>query len=261
MAPALAEDGVLRYWTIAAVAAAALLALALDPFGGIVAGLAFAAGLIAVKRLEGAWDATAFGLSLAETLIIVGAGFTAGLAGRALRPRQERAIPDTTVGPAFGSLGLLDHHVAMTRLEEEVARALDHRRPLSLLMLDADVVDASLDPAARAAALRAVARILESRLHERDVPFAIGHDRLGAILPEVTATEGWHRVGEVVDALGDAAFVRRATGEQVALADAVEIHVGLAQLGPAVASADALLDAAVEGLRVQHQRPEEQPAA
>jgi hypothetical protein len=65
----------------------------------------------------------------------------------------------------------------------------------------------------------------------------------------------------VVDALGEAAFVHRATGEQVAVADAVEIHVGLAQLGPAVASPDAQLEAALDGLRVHHQRPEEQPAA
>ena len=241
----LAEDGVLAFWVAGAVALAAISSLALDAFGGIVAGLVAAAALVAVKRLAGAWNSDAFLLSSAETVVILLAGVTAGLAGAALRRVDPNEDDHPGIlAPVFGSLGLLPHDVAMARLEEEVERAREHRRPLTVIRVDVDITAASLDAAGRDAALRAVARILESRLHERDVPFAISPDRLGAILPETDAAEGWQRVGEVADALAAAWFASRTSETRLRVADAVEIRVGLAPFGTRISSADALLDSA-----------------
>ena len=239
----LAEEGALAFWVAGAVALAAIASLALDAFGGIVAGLVAAAALVAVKRLAGEWNSDAFLLSSAETVVILLAGVTAGLAGAALRRADsDRDDESGILAPVFGSLGLLSHDVAMARLEEEVERAREHRRPLTVIRVDVDITAASLDAPERDAAVRAVARILESRLHERDVPFAITPDRLGAILPETDAAEGWQRVGEVADALAAACFTSRTTETRIRVADAVEIRVGLAQFGPRISSADALLD-------------------
>ncbi len=246
----IAEAEPVMFWVAGAVALAAIASLAVDAYGGIVIGLAVAAGLIAAKRLAGRWEPDAFTLSLAETLALVAVGASAGLAGSALRRRAASGLEDApaAVNPVFGSLGLLDHDVAMARLEEEYERARDHRRPLALLLLDTEIVDASLEAAEREAVLRAVARVLESRLHPRDVPFAEGPGRLGAILPEASVEDGWERLGHVLDALAEAGFTSRRTGTRRVLADAVDIRIGLAERGPATPSAQALLEAAAGGL-------------
>lgn len=246
----LVEQDPVRFWVANVVMLTALVALALDPFGGIVVGLAAAAGLIGAKRLDGRWNSDAFALSLAETLVLVMVGVTAGLAGQALRRRPQGEEPSgTLLTPVFGSLGLLNHDVAMIRLEEEVERATEHRRPLTVVLIDSEIIDPSLDAAATDTALRTVARILESRLHDRDVPFAIDAGHLGAILPEASAADAWQRVGQIADALTAAQFTSRRTGTRVFIADAVHVHVGLAQLGPTTSSADALFEAAAVGLQ------------
>jgi len=257
----LVEQDSMRFWVANAVMLTALVALALDPFGGIVVGLAAAAGLIGAKRLDGRWDPDAFPLSLAETLVLIMVGVTAGLAGQALRRRPLGKEPSgTLLSPVFGSLGLLNHDLAMIRLEEEVQRATEHRRPLTVVLIDSEIIDPSLDVAATDAALRTVARVLESRLHDRDVPFAIDPGRLGAILPEASAADAWQRAGQIADALTTAQFTSRGTATRIFIADAVHVHVGLAELGPATSSADALLDAAVVGLQRARSLAEEQTA-
>ncbi len=257
----LGESGSEPFWVASAVAGTAVASLAFDAFGGIVAGLAAAAALIAARRIAGTWDADAFALSLAETLVLILAGATSGLAGAALRrPADGEEAASTVLAPVFGSLGLLPHDIAMLRLEEEVERARAHRRPLTLVIVRSEIADQSLDADARKQALRAVARILESRLHERDVPFAISPERLGAILPEATAADGWARVGAVVAAIADASFMSRATGTRSPVADAVHLNVGLAELvGPGKFSADALLDAAIADLGQHLEAREPEP--
>jgi GGDEF domain-containing protein len=247
----LAEGGPVAFWVAGAVVLAAVCSLAVDAFGGLVIGLAVGAGLIAVKRFADQWHDEAFFLALAETLVLLAVGTSAGLAGSALRRRTGPAPseePAALIAPVFGSLGLLNHDVAIARLEEEVERARDHRRPLTLLLIEAEITDATLDTAAREGVLRAVARTIESRLHARDVPFAISPERLGAILPEATVADGWQRLGHVIDALAEATFTSRSSRTRPTVADTVILQAGLAELGSAVPSADALLDAAAAGL-------------
>ncbi len=255
------EDGSVPVWVAAAIGLTTLGALGLDAFAGIVVGLAAAAALIAAKRITGRWDADAFALSTAETLALVVAGAAWGRAGSGLRPR--RGAEEGRVGvlaPVFGSLGLLPHDVAMLRLAEEVERARAYRRPLTLIIVDSEAVEPRLDAAARKQALRAVARILESRVLERDVPFAISASRLGAILPETSVLEGWIRVGAIVDAIAGASYASRETGSQAMVTDALHLHVGLAELSDGITSADALLDAATAGIDHERDAAAQEPA-
>ncbi len=243
------EPRPLPYWVAAAVAVSAATALAFDAFGGALVGLVVASGLVGVRRLTGAWEPEMFWVLLLETSAIVGVGVMAGLAGDALR--RHGADGEARTGPmepVFGSLGLLDRDVALIRLEEEVERARDHRRPLTLLLIETDITDDRLGPEAREMAHRAIARIVESRMRDDHVPFAASLDRLGSVMPETTTADAWQYVGEILDAVADARFMDRSAGTQRRLGDAVEIHVGLAGVGPSCSSPDALLDAATTAL-------------
>lgn len=235
-------------WVGVAVAVTAVLALGTDRFGGFVVGLVAAAVIIAARRFLGPWGPDAFWPSLVQTVALVATGVTSGGAGLALRWRDGDAAPSSLPGPAFGSLGLLEPDVAMVRLDEEVERALAHRRPLTLVLVDTEIIDPALDAEARRGALRAVARIFEGRLRETDVPFAVTADRLGAILPEKTSVAAWEGVGHVMDAITEGRFATRSDVGSRALADAVRLHVGLVELSQRFADADALLDAAIEAL-------------
>ena len=247
----LADTTSVAVWVGVAVAATAVVSLFIDEFAGFVVGLAAAATVIAVRRSVGPWGADAFWLSLLQTVALVAAGVASGRAGRVLRDRETGGEVSTLVPQAaFGSLGLLAADVAMGRLEEEVERALEHRRPLTLVLIDIHVVDDSLGSEGRRAAIRAVARIFESRLHRGDVPFALASDRLGSVLPETTSLAAWERVGLVLDALTEARFAVRTDDSDRPLADAVHVDVGLAEFGTQLDSADSMLDAATA--RLQH---------
>lgn len=232
-----------------AVAVTAAVSLFLDQFAGFIIGLAASAALILGRRLLGPWGDEEFWLALAQTAGLVAAGVTAGATGRRLRPRsgQSDQVGTLLPEPVFGSLGLLDAHVALDRLVEEVERARAHDRALTVLLLDVHAVDPSSAEFARSAQ-RAVSRIFESRLPETDVPFALAEDRLGAILPETTSAGAWERVGLVLDAVAAGRFGVRSEGREHPLEDHVRIEVGMSELRPGVADADALLDAATAAL-------------
>ncbi len=249
----LSDSPTVAVWIGAAVSLTAVISLATEPLAGIVVGLAAAAAVIAARRVFGPWGPDAFWLSVVQTGALVATGTVSGWAGMALRSRTGGAASPLVPRSAFGSLGLLEADVAMVRLEDEVERAAEHRRPLALVLIDAEVVDESLDADARRSALRAVARIFESRLREGDVPFANATDRLGAVLPETTSSAAWERIGLVLDAVSHGQFrVRSDSQGDRPLADAVHIDVGIAQLSPGARSADELFDAATEALRREH---------
>lgn len=232
-------------WVGVAVAVTAVASLATDAFGGFVVGLASTAALVAARRALGPWGPDAFWLTFGQTLALLAVGVAGGSAGVRLRARAEQG-PSLLPAPVFGSLGLLDADVAMGRLEEEVERAREHRRPLTLVILETELVgdDTGVDRGA----LRAVARIFEGRLRDGDVPFALGEDRLGAVLPESTAQSAWDRLGQIMDAVSDGRYSRRDEEGTTSLCDDVVIHVGVAELDAGTAGADDLLDVATAAI-------------
>lgn len=232
-----------------AIATTAVVALALDPLGGLVAGLAGAAAVIAAKQLSGAWTADTFWTSLAETTAFLVVGVVAGwLAVRLRRADTPATDATTTFGPAYGSLGLLPADVARARLEDEVDRSSRHRRPLTLLVVQSRLTDGSISSEGVEAAYRSVARLLESRLRATDVPFALTRDRLGAILVETDRAGAWQVAGPLLESVHDTRFTTRSDGRTHELADVLDLDIGIATLGTRVCSAAGMLDLAIASI-------------
>jgi GGDEF domain-containing protein len=244
---------------VGAVLATVLIGLLVDAFGGLVVGLVAAAVTVADEQRAGDWSRRVFGTSVALVVGLVVLGWLVGITARGhLRSRgsHREAIH---VAPAYGSLGLLTADVALARLDEEVARARHHHRPLTALVLLVHITDDSLDEDARSAARRAVARLLESQLRETDVPFDLGPDQLGAILPETGATAAWDVVGPVLDAASRAAFTVREDDERRRLVDCAELHAGLAVLGEELHDAESLIEAARRSAQADQVRADQLP--
>ena len=230
----------------AVVALVAVVSLATDLFGGLVLGLAGAAALVVVKRVTGYWDSSIFWPSLVQTVALLAVGGMAGRAGRALGTSGGLAPAPTAdvrpLAPVYGSLGLLPAHVALARLDEEVERARVHRRPLTLVMFVTTITEATLDPEAREAALRAVARLVESQVRVIDVPFAVSVDQVGVILPETGWSDAWDLVGPIVDAINRAHFVVRREDRTRPLCEAVLVDVGISSSSESTSTGQRLLD-------------------
>lgn len=240
-----AEPAQYQVVTAVAILVTVPIGLSLDAFGGIVAGLAAAAGSVAVKQLTGGWTQQGLPVSAAAIVALIVLGWVSGLVNRRIRSGGEGdPASDDLVAPAHGSLGLLSPEVGMTLLDEEVARARQHRRPLSLVVLRTGVTDPGLDQAARQAATRSVARLVEARLRETDVPFAFAPEEVGAILPETDGDSAWELLGPLVDAVMAADFTVREEEQRRAFVDCADLHVGVAVLAPDHADGQELLAAA-----------------
>jgi GGDEF domain-containing protein len=238
-------------WVPVAVAVAVLLtglvSLSLDVWGGAVVGLVTVAGLVAVRRGGAAWTQDDFAASTIEAFAVMLTGALAGLAGSQLRRRVRGHAPASSWESLYGSLGLLGAGAGMARLEEETSRSRRNGRPVTVALLElAPAPDLSREE--RAAACRTVARIIESRAGEHDLPFAPAENRVGVIFPEVGVPAAWDAVGHIVDACSTAEFAFRGQPAPRKLMEVVELYVGIAQYGPGRDTWQTLLDSASQAL-------------
>jgi GGDEF domain-containing protein len=236
------------FWVAGAVGVCAVVSVAFDAWGGALVGLAAAVLLVYARRASGYWSADLFAPAMLETFGLIVVGAVTGQLGSALRTVGKREGPASAFEPVYGSLGLLGREAAFARLEEEVARATRLNRAVHLAVFHAVVTDDALPPEGREAALRAVARVVEGRAQEHDVPFAFGPDRLGIVFLESTLAAVWDVVGRILDAAGTATFAYGAERSARSLAAEVELFVGISQQSPSRGSATALVDDAVDAL-------------
>jgi PleD family two-component response regulator len=136
----------------------------------------------------------------------------------------------------------------MARLEEETRRAHRNGRPVTLALLEIVTPGPDLFAEERAAACRTVARIVESRAGEDDLPFALAENRVGIIFPEVGASAAWDAVGQVLEACATAEFTVGSERAPRKLMELAGLDVGIAQYGPGRDTWQTLLDAASEAL-------------
>jgi GGDEF domain-containing protein len=242
---ALGEGEPLTWWVAGAVGVTAVAALAFDAWGGALVGLAAAAALVAVRRATGHWEPDVFWPAAVETLACVIAGACSGAAGRRLRTRTKSGLGSSLFDPVHGSLGLIGPEAAIGRLEEELARGRRLDRPVALVVLDVAIPDPALPAEGRSAALRAVARVVESRAAEQDVPFALTENRLGVICPETTPSVVWDMVGRILQAITTSTFAFGVERSSRDLGAVVEVAVGIAHQSPTRATARELLDDAI----------------
>ena len=224
---------------VAALVVTVVLGLLVSAFGGLVVGVVAAAVVIAVKQTVGDWNPAGFVPSLQTTLGLVVVGALAGVAGTVLRAGRE--VRGGGAAAAYGSLGLLTEQAATARLDEEIARARRHRRPLAVVLIRTDITDPDLGEGTRMRAYRTVARLVESLLRETDIPFALSPDEVGAVLPETDVEGAWLLLGPLVDAATRASFTVREEDERRTLADCAELHAGLAALSDEAPRAEDLL--------------------
>lgn len=242
---AVAEPSPFFLVALAAAIGTIVVALFVDGFGGVVVGLVGAAAVIALKQLGGLWTPEGFLISLGSALAIVTGAWLAGMVSSDLHGHTGVARPDAGMASAVsGSLGLLDYDLALARLDEEIARATTHHRPLTVAVVEMRLTDADLDDTARSSAERSVARLVETLVREIDVPFAIGPHLLGVIMPESDTAAAWDVLGRVIDAASDAAFTVRERSERLKLTDFAELHAGIVALSKRVSTAEGLVRAA-----------------
>jgi GGDEF domain-containing protein len=196
--------------------------------------------------------------SVESTLGLVVVGGLVGMAGSRLRARG--VVNDPGPAPAYDSLGLQTAEVALSRLDEEIARARHHARPLTVVLIWTDITDQTLSEGARRRAHRTVARLVESLVRETDVPFAFATDEVGAILPETDADAAWQLVGPLMDAATRASFTVREEDQRRSLAGCAELHAGLVSLSDDRTSADELMAAARRSVREDEALPRGQDA-
>jgi GGDEF domain-containing protein len=249
-------DGAASFPFIAAALAFAFVAGLLgDAWFGIVIGLAASAGLTLTRQIQGTWLPSHFGTAAIETVAVMTTGWSAGWAGGFIRSSRGRSSDRVDAPGVFGSLGMVPWDMAQTRLQEEVARATMYGRPLSLLMLDIELMGPDLDDQSRHEVNRGVARITESRLRDTDVPFAVSAQRMGAILPETDHAAATIAVGRILEAVVDATYMDRVTGTRGSVGEVASVRVGVASLGGSVRDAAQLTAAAME--TVMKPAPEE----
>lgn len=239
-------------WVPVGVAVAVLLAglvsLSLDVWGGAVVGLVMVAGLVAVRRGGSAWTQDDFAAATIEALAIMLVAAVAGFAGARLRRVAGGGVARSTWESLYGSLGLLGADAGMARLEEEAGRSQRNGRPVTVALLEIVTPAADLPKEERVAACRTVARIIESRAGEHDLPFALAETRVGIIFPEVGAPAAWDAVGHILDACTTAEFTYGSQRAPRKLAELVELYVGVAQYGRERDTWQTLLDAAGQAL-------------
>lgn len=106
-----------------------------------------------------------------------------------------------------GLTGLLNRRAFDRQLTQEIARAVRHRRPLSIGMFDLDGLKAANDSLGHAAGdkiLRDAATALRETLRVNDGCFRLGGDELAAILPETNEDSARRAAGRCIAAVAAA---------------------------------------------------------
>jgi diguanylate cyclase (GGDEF)-like protein len=115
----------------------------------------------------------------------------ASLLGTAIRNTEDRRLL-TEMATSDPLTGLANHRTFHERLRSEVARALRHRRPLALTVLDLDQFKEINDTAGHGAGdkvLAALAAELRQAVRTEDVLARIGGDEFALLLPETSSME------------------------------------------------------------------------
>lgn len=222
------EDGSSRVALGVIVIAATVASLARDGYAGVVIGLAGAAVLVLVKRLDGDLNPRQFFIIGAEVVSVVTISWLVGVLSHHLRSSVQRVTRPSagSVLPTANAMGVLGLEIGLHRLGEELSRRRTSGGPLGLALVAlrsrADRDDELLEPARRAAA-----RHVESVLGDADVVFAVDDDTLAVILPTADWTSGLAALGRVAVAASEATYAdpvdraRRAVSETAAIGTAL----------------------------------------
>jgi GGDEF domain-containing protein len=209
-----------------------------DGLLGLFVGLVAAVAVVFAHRTWGGWDLG----SVAEVLLVVALGWSAGMTGAFVRrtARHLSTPPHGAVVPSLHTLGLLDAASARARIDEELRRVAGTDRPLSVALVRIEHLGDGDEEVERLVA-KAVARVVEASSRDTDVPFALGDDLVGVVLPDTDEGGAWRVLGALVgDALATSVADRR-HGARRPLRDLVALHAVFVCADETTHTADHLL--------------------
>ncbi len=155
---------------------------------------------------------------------VVGLAESFNLMTRALREQNERLVQLSNTDYLTG---LRNHRYLQERLEQEIRRALRYRRPLSLVMLDLDLlrrVNAVHGHQGGDDILRQMAQIIRSTIRECDVAARYGGEEFALIMPDASAAQAYQAAERLRRAIEDATFRIRSLSGQL-----TEIRITVSQ--------------------------------
>ena len=176
----------------------------------------------------------AFDASDLNTIAVIALQLAANLKSARLHTEViELSIQD-------GLTGIYNRRFLELFLKKEIERCLRFQRAMSVIMLDIDQFKNYNDTYGHLAGdviLQAVAKYLQERGRRLDIVVRFGGDEFALILPETDRT-GAGRVAENIRSGVEALFV----------SEALTISLGVASIGPGVASSEELILAADQAL-------------
>ena len=233
-----AHSGTARLLMILVACACVLIGLGSDVYAGLLAGFLGGGAMTWLLRQQSEWEPTLAALAYSTVLVLLVLGWAGGMTGAMLRqppPATERRAADD-------ALGLLPATLVQDRLTEELARLEHGGRHVSLLLVELRRrPEVTLDEQSEQTARRSLARLVESRLREIDVPFTLDDTRLGALLPDVDEAESWALCADLLSGAAEATFAHRAEGTRLPLVDAAEVLATVVTADPAQQDAEGLL--------------------
>ncbi|GGC56275.1 hypothetical protein GCM10011410_05920 [Hoyosella rhizosphaerae] len=232
------ELSVARTSLVAVIAVTLVLAVVVDEFLGLIAGLAAAASVVVIKETVGHADfAHTAGLALGAFVSV----WVVSIASSSVRHHTSHRGGNRSVENEYDpGFGLLAPNEAPKRIADEFERAQRHRRPLAVLVLAVArlrEVNAA-DEAQFVRAERELARMLSNIAETTDIPFRFSDEEFGALLIETESADAQIQGARLADSLIHATVTLSEARERRSVSDFLSVGVGLSTMNDASTAAE-----------------------
>ena len=231
---------------LALLAAAIAMGLITNLWGGLVASALSVFTMIMLNQYAGVYPRESMLVNISSELaafLVVGplAGLLSETLWRMQRQTQHWLMRSEELTVHDETFGTLKPQWARTRLEEEVARAVQFGRPLALLLLQLEPVPGSLQGDVQAqrrqriAALQALVRMGRSRTQPPSVVSHLGSNQVLVMLPEHSSQQAQQLAGVLRRQMQDEMYFPQGDGARLGspLSEWGSLLVGVAALHPA----------------------------
>ena len=223
-------------------------------WGGLAASAIAVFALVLLNQYVGIYPVQNRIVNIATELVIfLVAGPLAGRLSHVIEDGQRQINHWISLAEGYAThdktFNTLKPEWSKIRLEEEVARAKNYSRPLSIALLQFTEI-ASASRKERVAAFQALIRIARSAALAPIVVAYLGENRVMLILPEHSKAQAQQKLS-IIKARVAKELYFPVDGESLGrpLNQRGEIQMAVAELGPENVSADALLQSAASALK------------
>jgi hypothetical protein len=233
-------DGSGHWWgELLLVALVIIASLRAGASGGLVVGLAGAAGHIALCNIDGDWGHRSASFSVVTVCTFIAYGWLFGLATAHLRRQQAADASAPAAAGAGGSQGLLTAEEGRALLEVEAQQARLAGSRLAVLTVKASAVE-GIRPKAAALAFRAMARSFEASASGLMNPVLLAEDQLAMVIPGGPPQDANNFKRALVRAMAEATYADREAGARVKASTALRLDTRYVVLAEPHARAEEL---------------------